>query len=138
VAGEAFLSKLLERTEDFGMTGMSCCGKPSTSAPTVAVALGTAEGEAATVPDAVPVEEAAADGVAGAVLEGVPDDAGEADSGATGLEVQAEATTATLTASRARPRVVGDPGSFTGVSFLGLTPGLSLQFSQWPGIVLPL
>jgi len=99
------LSTLLERTEVLGMTGMSCWGKPGTSAFTVAVASGTgavvpveAVAEGAAEPDGV----AAALDVAGDDVEAAPLGDGAAEPPVDG--VQAEAATATLTASRANPR----------------------------------
>ena len=98
----------------------------------MAVAFGTAEAEllAGAVALAEEVEEA------GAAEDAEP----EVDGAAVpwGAGVQAETARATLTAIRASPRTWAVPGSFTGVSFLWLTPGPFLQFSQWPGIVLPL
>ncbi|GLU61004.1 hypothetical protein Pure05_35150 [Paenarthrobacter ureafaciens] len=124
VAGEAALSKLLDRTEVLGMTGINCWGKPSTSAPTVAVALGAGAG-AVLLPEGVAVAEALpaeGDAETGA-LDDVPEEgAAEPPDG----WVQAEAVMATPTASRASPRVRGVPESFTGMSFLGVTPGLGV------------
>ncbi|MGO4432647.1 hypothetical protein AB4Y88_04890 [Paenarthrobacter sp. RAF9] len=88
------------------MTGISCCGKPGTKAFTVAVASGAG----AVVPgDAVAEDVAEPDGV-GAALDEDEDDAEAASLGDGAAEppvdgVQAEAATATLTASRANPRV---------------------------------
>src|SRR6478735_11169461 len=44
VAGVEPLSKLLDTTVAPVMSGSSCCGKPATTAPTVADVLGDAEG----------------------------------------------------------------------------------------------
>lgn len=109
VASEAFLSKLLDRTEVFGMTGMSFSGNPGTSALTVAVALGSGaldsvnpvvSGEGVLLAeDAVPEGEGAG--------EADEDEAAPVDDGAAeplGDGVHAETATATLTASRANPR----------------------------------
>lgn len=117
VAGEAALSKLLERTEVLGITGISCCGKPSTSAPTVAVALGAGAGavllpEGVAVADALPVEGEDE-------TEALDDVPGEGAAEPPDGWVHAEAVTATHTASRASPRVRAVPESFTGMSFLG-------------------
>ncbi|WP_429390632.1 hypothetical protein [Paenarthrobacter sp. TE4293] len=107
------MSKLLERTDVAGITGMSFSGKPGTSAFTVAVAPG------AGVADAVDAAVPAAD----AELEPVGDDdaddgdeesVGEGAAEPPGDGVHAEAATATLTASRANPRDRGVPKTFTG------------------------
>ena len=105
VATAALLSTLLERTEVLGITGMSCSGKPGTSAFTVAVASGAAAGVSVNeVVSGDAVEpEADDDGV------GVADDGEEAlvaDGAAEppGDGVHAEAAKATLTASRVNPR----------------------------------
>lgn len=109
VAREAFLSKLLDRTEVLGMTGMSFSGNPGTSALTVAVALASGA-----LDSVKPVVSGAGVLLAG---EAVPagDGADEADEDEAapvgdgpaeplGDGVHAEAATATLTASRANPR----------------------------------
>ncbi|WP_309074317.1 hypothetical protein [Paenarthrobacter sp.] len=87
------------------MTGMSCSGKPGTSAFTVAVASGTGAGVSVNevVSGEAVVPESDDDGV------GVADDGEEelvADGAAVppGDGVQAEAAKATLTASRVNPR----------------------------------
>lgn len=120
MAGDTFLSKLLERTDVLGITGMSCSGKPGTKAPTVAVAPGTGPADA-DVSGAFDEDDAEA-GEEGAAVE-ESEEFPDAD-GAAGLlvgGVQAETARATLAASRANPRDRGVPKSFTGVSFLGLT-----------------
>jgi hypothetical protein len=103
VAGDTFLSKLLERTDVLGITGMSCSGKPGTRAPTVAVApgAGSADPEEPGVCD----EDEEAAGEEGADVEEseeLPDP--EAASGLVVDGVQAETARATLAASRANPR----------------------------------
>ncbi len=106
VAREAFLSKLLDRTDVLGMTGISCSGNPGTSALTVAVAFGS--GVLDSVKPVVSGEavllawEAVADGDGAEVDEEVPVGDGAAELPGDG--VHAEAATATLTASRANPR----------------------------------
>ncbi|MGR0160944.1 hypothetical protein [Paenarthrobacter nitroguajacolicus] len=89
------------------MTGMSCSGKPGTSAFTVAVASGAGAGDSvAEVDSGEAVEpEADVDGVDVVVVDdGV--EVLEADGAAEppGDCVHAEAAKATLTASRANPR----------------------------------
>ena len=51
------LSKLLETTLAPGITGRSFCGKPATSAPTVAEVPGDAEGLGDAVVDGLAVDE---------------------------------------------------------------------------------
>ena len=97
------MSKLLERTDVLGITGMSCSGKPGTKAPTVAVAPGTGPADAV-APGACDEdeEEAGEEGAAVEESEELPD-AGGAD-GLLVDGVQAETARATLAASRANPR----------------------------------
>ena len=102
MAGDTFLSKLLERTDVLGITGMSCSGKPGTRAPTVAVApgAGTADPEEPGVCDED--EEAGEEGVAVEEPEEFADP--EVAAGLVVDGVQAETARATLAASRANPR----------------------------------
>jgi hypothetical protein len=108
VAGVADLSKLLETTVAPGMSGRSCCGKPATSAPTVAEVPGEAEGleEAVAVGWLVASEEVAEDGVV--------------TSGAAGLQAaSASAATATRAADPVGLRL---PMTVTGTFLLVLMP----------------
>lgn len=87
------------------MTGMSCSGKPGTSAFTVAVASGAGWGVSVNaVVSGEAVEPEGDDGVGAAVDDG--EDALVSDGAAVppGDGVHAEAAKATLTASRANPR----------------------------------
>ncbi len=87
------------------MTGMSCSGKPGTSALTVAVASGAAAGVSVNeVVSGEAVEPEADDDGVGVADDG--EEALEADGAAEppGDGVHADAAKATLTASRANPR----------------------------------
>jgi hypothetical protein len=108
VAGAEALSKLLDTTFAPGMRGRSCCGKPSTTAPTVADVLGEAEGlgEAVMVDPAVAGVEAEAEG-SGAV---------------DGVGLQAASSKAAPAASAANPAGLRFPKTVTGTFLLVLMP----------------
>ncbi|MGO4589804.1 hypothetical protein [Paenarthrobacter sp. 2TAF44] len=96
------MSKLLERTDVLGITGMSCSGKPGTKAPTVAVAPGTGPADPDESGACVEDEgDAGEDGAAVEESEELPDADG---AGLLVGGVQAETARATLAASRANPR----------------------------------
>ncbi|GAB5080232.1 hypothetical protein ARTHROSP310_33770 [Arthrobacter sp. AD-310] len=108
MAGAAVLSKLLETTVASGIRGSNCCGKPSTTAPTVAEVLGEAEG----------LEEAVA---VGAVLAGavaVEEEPGSAD----GVGLQAARAIAAAAARTAKRAGLWFPKSVTGFFLLVLMP----------------
>ncbi|BCW35668.1 hypothetical protein StoSoilA2_17240 [Arthrobacter sp. StoSoilA2] len=97
------MSKLLERTDVLGITGMSCSGKPGTKAPTVAVAPGTGPADADVSGACDDDGSEAGEEVVAVEESGEFPDAGVA-AGLPGDGVQAETARATLAASRVNPR----------------------------------
>ena len=104
VAGVDALSKLLETTLAPGMSGRSCWGKPSTTAPTVAEVLGEAEGLA----EAVMVDWTVSGADAETVGSGVPE----------GVGLQAARASAAPAAKAARAAGLGFPMTVTGTFLL--------------------
>lgn len=106
MATASLLSTLLERMEVLGMTGISCAGKPGTSAFTVAVVSGAGAGDSVNVVVSGEAVDPETDGdgvdVAWVDAEAAPDVDGAAVPPGDG--VHADAAKATLTASRANPR----------------------------------
>lgn len=122
VAGADALSKLLDTTVAPGMRGRSCCGKPSTSAPTVAEVLGEAEGlgEAVTVDAAVAGADAEAEG------------SGLAD----GVGLQAASAIAAPAARTAAPAGLRFPKTVTGTFLLVLMPDSAFSLVSTKGLGL--
>jgi hypothetical protein len=110
VAGVDALSKLLDTTLAPGIRGRSCCGKPSTTAPTVAEVLGEAEGLAEAVAVARAVAWAVSGEEAEAVGPGVPD----------GVGLQAARANAAAAAKAARAAGLRFPMTVTGTFLLEL------------------
>jgi hypothetical protein len=104
VAGVDALSKLLDTTLAPGMSGRSCWGNPSTTAPTVADVLGEAEGLA----EAVMVDCAVSGAEAEAAGSGVPE----------GVGLQAARANAAPAANAAKAAGLRFPMTVTGTFLL--------------------